>query len=955
MSSTASQHGQHGYAVVKAVLSGDTLVVMGRAVNGPPPELQLSLSNVVAPKLARGPSATDEPFAWDSRQFLRKLVLGKPVQFRQEGAKNSRQYGSIWLSGTPPENVALACVRAGWCLPATNEQGVDNELTAAAAEARDANRGVYAGDATARQSAVRSVKWSVDSHTIQETLIGTRKRAIIEFVRDGSNYRCMLLPDMWLVSISLAGVRCGRVNPKPAAAAASGVGDENAPAAAPVPAPLPFAEEAKFFVESRLLHREIELVFVSVDKFGNALCTVNHAAGKIAVELVKHGLGKISEPGLADVDPAEAAQLREAEKQAKLAKVRLWRGYEAPRVSGVTDREFEAMVVEVISGDQVSVQRWSDESAPETRLALSSVRAPRMPNARAQRAGEPWAVEARELLRKLALGKRCRVRVEYARDISTNDSSDKSAAQTRVFASVTLAGGPKPQVVNNSSASGHQQNAAPPSRDVAELLLSDGLLAIVTPRSSDERAERYDALIAAEKHAKARKVGMHSGKVPPPPAKIADLTGDARRARAFLPYLTRQRSHKAFVETVFTGSRIKLRFAGENCAVVFSLAACRSPAPASASRPEAEAGGDAARSFARRTLMQRTVEASVDDMDRNGVAIGSIALLDKSGDQPTSYETRLLSRGLAKLDRRRLEQQLPGSELGIKYRAWAEVEHDARSSRLGLWADAANIADFESAAEAKGADSGKQIDERAWPCKLADIVNGAHCFVHEIAGNADDVSRFDAVAAKMRALALPEQPLDDDSAKRHFRRGSTIAALFDGEWCRAKILEIRQLSFTLRYVDYGNVEVDVPASRLRLLDSALASLPPAAVECELAYIAVAPLDDEAGDLAARALHDLAWDKTLTALEHAPADDGRKRVVLKYADDCGDDDEDAPSVNERLVRIGLARVPSVAKAHAQLCTQGPQLVANLLRFEEQARSRRTGLWRYGDVDYSDDEN
>jgi hypothetical protein len=40
-----------GAATVKAVPSGDTLLLMGRSTGGPPPELQLSLSGLTAPKV----------------------------------------------------------------------------------------------------------------------------------------------------------------------------------------------------------------------------------------------------------------------------------------------------------------------------------------------------------------------------------------------------------------------------------------------------------------------------------------------------------------------------------------------------------------------------------------------------------------------------------------------------------------------------------------------------------------------------------------------------------------------------------------------------------------------------------------------------------------------------------------------------------------------------------------
>ncbi|KAJ8611654.1 hypothetical protein CTAYLR_007898 [Chrysophaeum taylorii] len=990
------QQGQQqaaGYATVKSVPTGDTVVLMGRAAKGPPPELQLSLSGVIAPRLARGPSMVDEPFAWEAREYLRKLVLGKPVQFRQEAtAKGGRAYGSVWIAspaGGAPESAALNVVRAGWCVTSSRQGGnaassggateaaldpVATELAAAESEARDARRGVHSTDGAARQAAVRQVKWSVDASTVAEKYGGRPARAIVEYVKDGSNLRCMIVPDMCVANVSLAGVRCGRVNRPSAAQQAASEAATEGDAPPSTPQPEPFAEEAKFFVESRLLNREVEIGFASIDKFGNALCTVTHTAGVIAVELLKHGLGKVSEPGLAGVDVAEAARLREAEKQAKAAKLRLWRGYEAPQVTGVKEHEFDALVVEAISGDQVSVQRWGDEAGAEMRLALSSVRAPRMPNPRAARSGEPWGVEAREALRKLTVGKRCRVKIEYARDIPTpgaitstssapDDAAAKgSASQTRVFASLTLAGsGPKPT-------NGQSSQAA--TRDVAEILVGEGLLAVVLPRSSEERAERFDNLAAAEKQAKARKVGTHSGKQPAPPAKIADLAGDAKRARAFLPYLKRQKSHKAFVETVFTGSRVKLRFSGENCAVVFSLSACRSPAPASASRPEAEAGGDAARSFARRTLLQRTVEAAVDDMDRNGVALGSLTLLDvpRSAQPPpesaASYESRLLSRGLAKLDRRRMEQQLPGSELGQKYRAWADLEEAARARRDGLWADEANVTEFETADDAaKRSASGQALHETRWPAKLADIVDGSTFYVHELGAGPDDVSRFDAVAARMRAFR-PPAPVDDDRAKKLFRRGATVAALFDGEWCRAKILEGAGTSFKLRYVDYGNVELGVEPDRLRPLDPALASMTAAALECELAYVAVAPVDDEPGDQAARALHELAWDRPLVVCQHAafnePDKNHKRRVVLRLQRDAGadggdDNDVEPASINERLVDMGLARVPRAAKQAAQATNAGPSILASLLDLEQQARSRRTGLWRWGDIDYSDDEN
>lgn len=61
-----------GTATVKAVISGDTLVLVGAATNGPPPELVLTLASLQAPRLARSPEASNE--VRTSHPFL-SLVL----------------------------------------------------------------------------------------------------------------------------------------------------------------------------------------------------------------------------------------------------------------------------------------------------------------------------------------------------------------------------------------------------------------------------------------------------------------------------------------------------------------------------------------------------------------------------------------------------------------------------------------------------------------------------------------------------------------------------------------------------------------------------------------------------------------------------------------------------------------------------------------------------------------
>ena len=60
-------------------------MIRGPPRNGPPPERILALTNINAPRLARrktlaNPEATeDDPWAWEAREYLRKMIVGKTV------------------------------------------------------------------------------------------------------------------------------------------------------------------------------------------------------------------------------------------------------------------------------------------------------------------------------------------------------------------------------------------------------------------------------------------------------------------------------------------------------------------------------------------------------------------------------------------------------------------------------------------------------------------------------------------------------------------------------------------------------------------------------------------------------------------------------------------------------------------------------------------------------------
>ena len=83
------------------------MVLRDRSKTGPPPEKVIAISNIIAPRLARRPTTNtdnsdgtlDEPYAWESREFIRQLCIGQEVWFQVDNkAPSGREYATVFIS-----------------------------------------------------------------------------------------------------------------------------------------------------------------------------------------------------------------------------------------------------------------------------------------------------------------------------------------------------------------------------------------------------------------------------------------------------------------------------------------------------------------------------------------------------------------------------------------------------------------------------------------------------------------------------------------------------------------------------------------------------------------------------------------------------------------------------------------------------------------------------------------
>ncbi|KTF78282.1 hypothetical protein cypCar_00009006, partial [Cyprinus carpio] len=376
--------------IVKMVLSGCAVIVRGQPRGGPPPERQINLSNVRAGALARravqGQPDTkdtpDEPWAFQAREFLRKKVIGKEVCFTVENkTPQGREYGMVYLGkDTSGENIAESLVTEG--LATVRREGIRGNNPEQARlcdledQAKAAKKGLWSEGGGAHT--IRDLKYTIENpRNFVDSLHQKPVNAIIEHVRDGCIVRALLLPDYYLVTVMLSGVKCPTFKRE-------ADGSET---------PEPFSAEAKFFTESRLLQRDVQIILEScpnqvilgtilhpaftvpriVDKFNSF--TSKPQNGNITELLLKEGFARCVDWSMA-VYTQGAEKLRAAERSAKERKVRIWKDYVAPTANlDQKDRQFVAKVMQVMNADAIVVKLNSGEHKT---IHLSSIRPPRL-------------------------------------------------------------------------------------------------------------------------------------------------------------------------------------------------------------------------------------------------------------------------------------------------------------------------------------------------------------------------------------------------------------------------------------------------------------------------------------------------------------------------------------------------------------------------------------------------
>jgi len=760
--------------IVKSVLDGGSVVIRGPPRNGPPSERILALTNINAPRLARRPTPNseateDEPFAWEAREFVRKMAVGKTVLGLVVHTAN-REYGCLLVGDHPDTgvDVALKLVEEG--LATCRENCQDSALTEAQEAAKAAKKGLWGDDAS---SHVRKITWEVENpRQIVDKYNGKPVSAVIEHVRDGTTLRCMLLPDFIQVTLMMSGVRApatklgaeGKPDPK--------LSDE-------------YAIEAHYCTESRLLQRDVEVILESSSN-NNFVGSVLHPQGNIAERLLKEGMAKCVDWSIAKVTGGPE-KYRAAEKLAKEKKIRLWKNYTAT-TSNISekDREFTGKVVEVVNGDALVVKVGKTFK----KIHIASIRPPRLEDKdsegnRTRQKGFkplydiPFMFEAREFLRKKLIGHNVQVTVDYVQAARPAQGGEPDYPE-KTCCTVVIGG------VN-----------------VAEALVSKGLATVVRyAADNDQRSSRYDELMSAEDKAIKTTKGLHDKKNVPK-HKVNDMTGNLTKCKTFFPSLQRAGRLQGVVEFVASGSRFRIYIPRETCIFTFLLGGINcvrsTRTMPSGDVQKGDAHGDECLQHVKEMIMQREVEIEVESMDKAGNFIGYL------WENGNNLNVHLVQEGFASM-----HFTADKAQYGNMIKS---AEDSAKAAKKRIWASYSG--EDEAAVEEEEA---KTLNEERKVSYEKILVSEVTEEGKVYACNVKDGPALMKLMDNLREEFTSNPPL---AGAYQPRKNDVCAAKFvDNEWYRAKVEKVAGGDVSVLYIDYGNRAV-VPKTKVASLPSSL--------------------------------------------------------------------------------------------------------------------------------------
>lgn len=440
--------------------------------------------------------------------------------------------------------------------------------------------------------------------------------------------------------------------------------------------------------------------------------------------------------------------------------------------------EFEAQAISVHSGDSVTIET---EAGRQLRINLTNLKAKSIGNPVKNEEAQPWAFEAKELLRKKIIGKKLKVKVDNIRNVVTEE-------RTFDIINATL-------YLDNSP--------------VALELVEKGLLTLVPPKMSDPASGALVAYSEANKKAETLKKGIHSESKPT--KKFWDLSKPENRKKAKTEFSLENYKdlNDGVVENIMSATRFKIRFDQENCYFILSLNSVKG-VPNNINNKTEEKWANEALDFAKKIASQRDVKFEIEQVDKNGVAHGSIFIGKEN------IALTLLSRGLVFVEK--------SFRFSKHINDYQKVQDAAKGKSKGIWSEP----DLNLTVLGEEGEEATQSETKI--VTLSEFYNANDFFLQE--SKSENFLKIEKTLKKSGDLA--------QALKEPILMNTIAIGKFEGDYNRCKILtKTKSGDYNVEFIDYGNTS-HLNISELRQCPNEIQKIPAQAMNARLDYIVTPP-------------------------------------------------------------------------------------------------------------------
>ncbi|KAI3402527.2 hypothetical protein KGF56_004619 [Candida oxycetoniae] len=888
-------------AKIKNVSSGDTVVAIPtKSAQIPPPERIITLSYV---------KPIDE---FESKEYLRQLLLGKVIKFKVFNKAANREFGDIQA---PIFNSLIEYLLTNGYVKVKENLPDDEEvekLRHIEQTAKAKNVGLWA--------AKKSKTTQIVPLTEEIILASQRKpmKLIVDKVISGDRIVGNIYVNKNSVvaqtPLLLAGVKSPRTD------------------ATEQPQNLTkVAKEAKYFVEQNLLTRdELEVTIIGENQSGLPIALIKD----ISERVLESGYGEIVDWQSSLIGSSTMSKLRKAEQTARALGKGIFANAKSTSIKVNTSsslapgKKVNVTVAKIISADTLTVRLPGGSGDVEATVQLASVRGPK-PNDTTvvtdSAKQQALVATAKEFVRAQTIGKQGTLYVDGYRE----ENKDLNLP-ARFLVSLKLG-----------------------NTDISELLVSSGFATVIkhNKATQNERSMNWDKLIELEEEAKKSKRGMYGDlkKVLTVGTRIIDASENLTKAKTFLNgFKQKGRITGYYVEFVPNATRVKLFNPKDGMKLTLILSGL------SNEKSDASTEGT---DFLNRKYLQRPVEFEIFGTDKLGSFIGN---LFANANALVPVQVQLLQQGLVKIHDFAINSNPQAS-------AMIQAEDQAKEEKKGLWKNY-DAAEAESQLAASS-NTATNTNTTATTTTTTTTTNTSTVkpkfFDIEVVGielpgvisfhMADSKTKQIFTSFKQQFQQFHSQqpsasklsqdlPVNYDKAPK---KNELVSAKFseDGKYYRAKFLGLDKATnkYQVIHLDYGNKD-KVPLSSLRYLPSKfnLAAYPQFAHTATLQNLKLPPgyLED-----AICALEDLTYDKKLV-ISALPGQDAEYNGVLYDAEISLKDA--SYTINKELVREGLAVVDD-----KNVAPNVKDYVEELLRVQKQVKANHVGCWEFGDVAFEDE--